>query len=76
MDSIVYLSLDYKRSLARYVYADDDGGSIEVNPDSRRLALSANINLNRALSFLVTADSLDSDDLEERRILSGIVVRF
>ncbi len=72
----VYLSLDYNRSLSMYRYDDGDGGTIEVNPDSQRFALSANINLNKTFSFLVVAETIDNDSSDERRLLSGIVIRF
>lgn len=72
----VYLTLDYNRSLAMYRYQDGAGGTIEVNPDSQRFSLSANINLDKTFSFLVVAESVNNDSYDELRMLSGIVIRF
>jgi hypothetical protein len=72
----VYLSLDYNRSTAVYRYDNGEGGTVEVNPDGQRLGLSANINLDKTFSFLITAETLDNDDFDERRLLTGLVVRF
>ena len=72
----VYLSLDYSESFAVYHYEDGNGGTIEVRPDSSRYALSCNLNLNRTFSFLLVAETADSDDFDEKRVLGGLVVRF
>lgn len=74
--SRTYLSLDYNESVAVYHYDDGDGGTIEVRPNTARYSLSCNLNLNRALSFLLVAEMLESDDFDEHRVLGGIVFRI
>lgn len=74
--SRVYLSLDYNESFAVYHYDDGNGGTVELRPDSSRYALSCNLNLNRTFSFLLVAETADSDDFDEKRVLGGLVVRF
>ena len=72
----VYLSVDYNDTLSVYHRVDGEGGTIEIRPDSKRLSLSGNINLNRTLRLLVTVEVTDHSDFEEIRGLAGITVRF
>ena len=71
----LYLSLDYHQSLAIYVY-DTDGGTVTVRPDTRRYAVSANANLGRRYSLLLTLEQVDGDGLDTNRALVGTTVRF
>jgi len=72
----VYVSLDYVTALSVYRYDAVDGGTITVRPESTRYGLSANLNLSRTLTLLLTGELTDHDDFEESRLLSGLVIRF
>lgn len=72
----VYLSLDYNDTLSVYHYGDGDGGTIEVRPNSKRLSLSGNININRRFSLLITLEHTDHSDFAETRALTGLIIRF
>ncbi len=72
----VYLSLDYNDTLSVFHYGDGDGGTIEVRPNSQRLSLSGNININRTFSLLITLEHTDHSDFTETRALTGLTIRF
>ena len=72
----VYLSLDYNDTLSVYHLGNGDGGTIEVRPNSQRLSLSGNININRTFSLLITLEHTDHSDFTETRALTGLIVRF
>lgn len=72
----VYVSLQYRDTLSVFHVADGDGGSVEIRPDSELFSLSSNINLNRMFSLLVTLELLNHSDFEERRVLTGLIIRF
>lgn len=72
----VYLSLDYNDTLSVYHYGDGEGGTIEVRPNSKRLSLSGNININRTFSLLITLEHTDHSDFTESRALTGLIIRF
>jgi hypothetical protein len=72
----VYISLDYISSLSVFRYDDEEGVSVELRPESDRYSLSTNINLNRSFSLFVIGELFDGDDYEERRVLTGLTLRF
>jgi hypothetical protein len=72
----VYVSLDYVTSLSVFRYEREGGGVLETRPESERLALSANVNINRTFSLLITGEVMDHDDFDEVRALTGVIVRF
>jgi hypothetical protein len=72
----VYLSLDYNDTLSVYHLGNGDGGTIEVRPNSQRLSLSGNININRTFSLLLTLEHTDHSDFTETRALTGLIIRF
>jgi len=71
-----YLTLDYTKSLSVFHRIGADGGLIEVRPDSTRTALSANLNLNRTLSVLLSLEYYNNPGFDETRGLIGLGVRF
>lgn len=73
--SRLYVSLDYTTALSVYRY-DVDGGTITVRPQSTRYALSANVNLNRTFSLLLSGETTNGDGYDEVRGLVGLIVRF
>lgn len=72
----VYVSLDYNDTLSVYHLGDGTGGTIEVKPNSQRLSLSGNININRTFGLLITLEHTDHSDFTEARALAGLIVRF
>jgi hypothetical protein len=72
----VYVSLDYITSLSVFRYEREDGGVLETRPESERFALSANVNLNRTFSLLITGEVMEHDDFDEIRALTGLIIRF
>ncbi|MCU0305914.1 MAG: hypothetical protein MUC56_17815 [Thermoanaerobaculales bacterium] len=72
----VYLTLDYYDTLSVYRIGDRNGATIEVRPNSERLALSANLNLSRTFSLLLSVEATDHSDFEELRALTGLIIRF
>ncbi len=74
--SRLYLSCEYATSLSVLRYARGDGFMIENRPHTDRFGASANIYLTRRLSLLVNADYTRDDGFSEKRVLSGLSVRF
>lgn len=74
--SRVYVSLEYRDTLSVYHVARGDGGSIEIRPNSEMYSLTSNINLGRRFSLLLELEFLDHSDFEERRVMTGLAVRF
>jgi hypothetical protein len=72
----VYVSADYTTSLSILSFTDSGGVEIVSRPESKRYALSATINVSRALSLLLTADRLLDDTGHQDRAMLGFVVRF
>jgi hypothetical protein len=74
--SRVYVSGDYSSSAAIVRFAGADGIVIENRPHTDRFSGSAIVNLNRAISLLVTGEYAMEDTLNEARVLAGITYRI
>jgi len=74
--SKVYVSVEYRDTIAVYHVDQGDGGTVEIRPDSDFLSISSNINLNRTFSLLIEAGILDHSDFKESRLMTGLIVRF
>jgi hypothetical protein len=72
----VYVSIEYRDTIAVYHVDQGDGGTVEIRPDSDFLSISSNINLSRTFSLLLEAGILDHSDFEETRLMTGLIVRF
>ena len=74
--SRVYVSLEYRDTLSVFHLNRGDGETIEVRPNSEMFSMNANINISRTFSLLLEIEMLNHSDFEERRMLTGLVVRF
>ncbi len=74
--SRVYVSLDYRDTLSVYHLSRNDGETIEVRPNSEMYSVTSNINLGRRFSLLIELELFDHSDFEERRFMTGLIVRF
>jgi hypothetical protein len=74
--SRVYVSLEYRDTLSVFHLNRGDGETIEVRPNSEMFSMNANINISRTFSLLLEIEMLDHSDFKERRMLTGLVVRF
>ena len=74
--SSVYMSVEYRDTLSVYHLNRSDGEIIEVRPNSKMYSVNTNINLSRTFSLLLELELLNHSDFEERRFLSGLIVRF
>jgi hypothetical protein len=72
----VYLSADYTTSLSILSFTNSGGVTIESRPQTKRYALSSNININRTLSLVLTAERFMVDTGHEDRAMAGFVIRF
>ena len=72
----VYVSLDYRDTLSVYHVTRGDGGVVEIRPDSEFYSLSSNINISRTFSLLLTLEYLEHSDYDERRLLTGLIIKF
>jgi hypothetical protein len=76
LGSRVYVSGEYSSSAAVVRFAGSDGITIETRPHTDRFGGSAVVNVNRAISLLVTGEYAKEDTLNEVRILAGITYRL
>jgi hypothetical protein len=74
--SRVYVSLEYRDTLSIYHLSGGGGQIIEVRPNSEMYSITSNINLSRTFSLLLEIELFDHSDFEERRLMTGLVVRF
>ena len=74
--SKVYVSVEYRDTIAVYRVDQGNGDTVEIRPDSDFLSISSNINLNRTFSLLLEAGILDHRDFEENRVMTGLIIRF
>ncbi len=72
----VYVSADYTTSLSVLSFTNSGGVTVESRPQTKRYALSANVNLSRALALIFTAERFIVDTGHEDRAMGGFVVRF
>lgn len=72
----VYVSFDYSTSLSVLRLTDSGGVTVESRPHTRRFGLSANANLSRKFSLMLTAERFDDDYTTDYRGLFGINYRF
>ena len=72
----VYISIEYRDTLSVYHLNRSDGEIIEVRPNSKMFSVTSNINLGRRFSLLLELQLLDHSDFEERRFMTGLILRF
>ena len=72
----VYVSLEYRDTLSVFHLSRGDGETIEIRPNSEMYSLNSNINLGRRFSLQLQLEYLDHSDFEEKRLLTGLMVRF
>ncbi len=72
----VYISADYTTSLSILSFTNSGGVTVETRPQTKRYALSSNVNLSRVLGLVLTAERFMVDTGTEDRVLAGFVVRF
>jgi hypothetical protein len=74
--SRVYVSLEYRDTLSVYHQSRGDGETIEIRPNSEMYSITTNVNLSRRFSLLLELEFLNHSDFEERRVLTGLIIRF
>lgn len=74
--SRVYVSLEYRDTLSVYHQNRGNGETIEIRPSSEMYSLTSNINLSRRFSLLIELEFLNQSEFEERRVMTGLIIRF
>jgi hypothetical protein len=73
---LVYVSGDYTTSLSVVRFSRSDGITVETRPHTTRFSGTANINVGRSVSLLLTAERTRDDQIREFRMLSGLSYRM
>jgi len=71
-----YVSADYTTSLSTLNVSTSSAVQILTSPRTQRLSGSANVNLNRTWSLLVTVDHTSDAAYTDNRVLAGIICRI
>ena len=72
----VYVSFEYRDTLSVFHLNRGNGETVEVRPNSKLFSVNTNINLGRTFSLLLELELFDHSDFKERRMLTGLIVRF
>jgi hypothetical protein len=74
--SRVYVSLEYRDTLSVYHLSQGDGASVEIRPNSTLYSITSNVSLNHTFSLLIEFELLNHSDFDERRVMTGLIIRF
>ena len=72
----VYATAEFSTALSRVRFTRSDGLVIQTAPKTKRLGLSASLQLWRATSLLVSVERTMDDGYKEIRMLSGLTFRL